>query len=281
VVSEQLAVVAKLAEARDVYEAAARNLTDGLMILDRDNRVTFCNVRQELLGVTAGIAVGRRLAELDAVLASGVIKPDPTKRLSADVPVDALESEPATSAWQVDIDSGLNLMVLTFPILAPDDQFLGHARLVRDVTHERAVDRLKDQFVSMVSHELRTPMNGVIGMTELLLETPLDANQREFAETIRDSGRALVVIVNDILDISRLQHGKIELEETELDIRSVVEHVVELLSGPARRKGVELVGLVDRGVPQLRRGDPGRLRQVLTNLVGNAIKFTEQGKSVC
>jgi two-component system, sensor histidine kinase and response regulator len=276
VVAEQLAVVAKLAEARDVYEAAARNLTDGLMILDRDERVTFWNARlEELLGVAAGTAAGQRLAELDAVLPTAVIKPDPASRRSAD---DVPGQEPATSAWPVDMPSGLSLMVLTFPIVGPDGQFLGHARLVRDVTHERAVDRLKDQFVSMVSHELRTPMNGVIGMTELLLETPLDANQREFAETIRDSGRALVVIVNDILDISRLQHGKIELEETELDIRSVVEHIMELLIGPARRKGVELIGRVDRGVPQSLRGDSGRLRQVLTNLVGNAIKFTDHGE---
>jgi two-component system, sensor histidine kinase and response regulator len=268
----------RLAEARAIYEATARNLTDGLMILDRADRVTFWNpCLEQLTSVPANTAVGLTLSELDALLPPGVINRPPVAHALVDAAGVVPEAKQATSAWQVDIDPGQTLMILTFPILGSAGQFLGHARLVRDVTHERAVDRLKDQFVSMVSHELRTPMNGVIGMTELLLETPLDAFQREYAETIRDSGLALVEIVNDILDISRLKAGEVELEEIEFDVRLLVEHIVELLIGPARSRQVELVGLVERGVPRLLRGDPGRLRQILTNLVGNAIKFTDHG----
>ena len=137
---------------------------------------------------------------------------------------------------------------------------------------------MKASFLATVSHELRTPMNGVIGMTGLLMDTDPSEEQQSYIETIRQCGEALLNLINDILDYGKIESGKLEMECIDFNLRSTVEDVLGQFAERAQTKGLEITGLVHAAVPTSLRGDPGRLRQILTNFVGNAVKFTEQGE---
>ncbi len=161
-----------------------------------------------------------------------------------------------------------------------DGQVVGAVLTFKDITHRRANERMKDEFVSMVSHELRTPLNGVIGLTDLLSTTQLTPLQRDYSGGIKRAGETLLSIINDILDFSKIEAGQLKLDDADLDVRAVADDVVQLLREQAAAKGIELASIVHRTIPEHLRGDSGHLRQILLNLVGNAVKFTESGEVI-
>ncbi|HEU4683842.1 MAG TPA: PAS domain S-box protein [Nitrospira sp.] len=280
----------RLDQTQFMLQQAINHGLDGMALMDHSGRYTYMNpAYAEMYGYRADALLGRNWKDLFfpewADLVDELSRPD-------------LEQH---GRWQGEVvgrtRTGESIHVdLSLAVLNHADQ-QGARMLVstcRDITKRKLMERdlvaakdsaeaaarAKAEFLATMSHEIRTPMNGVIGMTGLLLDTPLSSEQRDYAETVRRSGEALLAIINDILDFSKIEAGRLTLEHIEFDLRTTVEETLDLLAEQAHRKQLEIVGLIDGSVPTALRGDPGRLRQIMTNLVGNAIKFTDRGEVV-
>ncbi len=261
------------------------SVDDGIFGLDLNGRATFVNrAAAEMLGYAPQELVNSDILPLvasDAKTAENLYSV--LLRLSSSL-------RDADATFRRRDGSLLPVEYIASPVLEAERQ-VGVVVGFRDTTQRRLVEgqlreakeaaesgnRSKSEFLATMSHEIRTPMNGVIGMTGLLLDTELDDEQRHFAETIRDSGESLLTVINDILDFSKMEAGKLDLDYTEFELVPLVESVVDILAPRAHAKGIEIASLIDPGLRMVVRSDPGRIRQMLMNLAGNAVKFTERG----
>ena len=270
---------------RGILEAAA----DAFISIDADGIVTnWSRQSEQLFGWTAHEAKGQRLSELVVPESMRQGHLDGIARIANGGAATVLGQRVEMPALHRDGHEFLAELVIWRSVAKGTVSFNA---FVHDITrrkrHEAALAaardeaveaaRAKTEFLAVMSHELRTPMNGVMGMTSLLLGTDLSPQQREYAETVRTSADSLLELLNDVLDLAKVEADHLELEELEFDLNRVVRDVVHLLGTGARAKGVPLTAAIDPDVRLALRGDPGRLRQVLLNLVGNAVKFTSAG----
>ena len=276
---------------RRLLQSVMDTLGEGVYMLDVDGRCTYLNGEAEAI-------IGWSIEELRGKKLHDVIHsqlPDGTLVTVQDCPVHQSMLDKKVFRSEMDYFQHKNGTLFPISIVASPmmdgDSVIGSVAAFQDISERKfterellrakddaeAASRAKGDFLATMSHEIRTPMNGIIGMTELALDTELDAEQREYLGMVKSSAGSLLSIINDILDFSKIESGKMELEQVCFDVRSLFCDAEKALAIRAGQKSLELVYDVDSAIPDGLMGDPGRLRQVLTNLLGNAIKFSEQG----
>jgi len=264
---------------RQYWETLVQNSPVAIVTLDREAKVTTCNPTFEtLFGYRQSEVIGQRLDDLLVDPQDQSEAQSYTQQSMEGALVHRLASRRRKDGSRVEVE------LFGLPVTVGGEQvgavgvYHDISELVRARQEAEQADQAKSEFLANMSHEIRTPMNGVLGMIELALDTPLTPEQTDFLTTAHESAEALLSLLNDILDFSKIEAGQLDLEEIGYDLRTLVEGVTETLAGRAESKGLELECILPEDLPTHVRGDPGRLRQVLVNLVGNAVKFTAQGE---
>jgi PAS domain S-box-containing protein len=272
-------------------ELILENIGEGIFGLDNEGRTTFVNrSATRLLGYTANELIGELHHELvHHSYPSGDPYPIDRCRISNFVPGERIGRVEDEVFWRKD-GTSFPISYLSIPMIEHGER-VGIVVTFQDITERKQAEedlrhakeaaetatRAKSEFLANMSHEIRTPMNAVIGMTTLLLDTSLSLEQRDFVETIRTSGSALLTIINDIIDFSKIEAGKMELEYQPFELRTCIEESLDLVTPAAAEKHIDLTYLIQEGTPDTIIGDITRLRQILVNLLSNAVKFTEEG----
>ncbi len=264
------------------FETLVKNIPIAVVMVDLQACIASWNPAAEaLFGYTTDEALGRVTDDLLVPAEFLDEARDYTRRTNADKElIHAFTQRKRKDGSLAEVE------LLAVPVFI-EDELIGSVAIYHDITElQRArreaetANEAKSAFLATMSHEIRTPLNAVIGMTTLLLDTPLNAEQLEFTETIRNSGDSLLTIINDILDFSKIEAGRMELEEQAFDLRECLESALDLVAARATEKGIDLAYMMDPVVPQVIISDSTRLRQILLNLLSNALKFTEEGEVV-
>lgn len=280
-ISERIAATAEIQRQEEFFRSLFEYSPVAIVLINMEQKAADCNPAFEaLFGYARDEVVGK---DLDTILAPEFAVNQATfltEQVLRGEAIHWIDQRKRKDGQLVDVE------IFGVPVIVNGAR-VGVLGLYHDISElvlarkaAEAADRAKSEFLANMSHEIRTPMNGIIGMLELALDTPLTAEQQDYLKTALDSAEALLNLLNDILDFSKIEAGKLDLEEIDFDLRVAVESVTASMAPRAEAKGLEMACMVHHNVPALLRGDPARLRQVLLNLVGNAIKFTQRGDIV-
>jgi len=287
-ITERKRAKEKLQESEKKYRTLVETAQEGIGILDPDENIIFVNQAfADLLGYQKDELLSLNLSQISDKEQFAKFKKATEERRQG-------KSSRYEAKLYTETGEPKYFSLSASPLFDDKGAFTGTMGLLADITERKRAEenlrkakeeaeeanRLKSEFLANMSHEIRTPMNAIIGMTNLTLDTELTDEQRDYQNTVKESARALLELLNDILDLSKIEADKIELENIDFDLRATIEGLSDTLAHRASTKELELACMIHHQVPALLRGDPGRLRQILMNLGGNAVKFTEKGEVV-